>query len=293
MKKLMYIMSLLLLSLSVQAANFNESNWYLTIDVTQIRDRIIPLLPNIKKANKHLKIDALVPDSVGQITLYGLSNQDNDVTAVFQGQFDQFSIPDYVSQLMVAANEYDTLVVNANKAYKGRVIEHISATDPDDDFSVYASVVNNRMMVVSFDQTEVKNWIDQHYSDHTFIPNGLITLLVNVESAMAHMGADLSDNHGNFKSTVFQKINRISGSIIDDGANLLIEAAFGTRDEATAKQVEQVVNGLVAINALSNQAAESPILAAVIQKLQVINQGKDLVFSTSIPFDLAIEAMVD
>jgi len=293
MKKLMYIMSLLLLSLSVQAANFNEANWYLTIDVAQIRDRIVPLLPDIKKAQKHLKIDALVPEGVGQVTLYGQSNQDNDLTAVFHGQFDQFSIPDYVSQLMIAANEFDTLAVNSMKAYKGRVIEHISSTDDDDDVSIYASAVNSHTMVVSFDQAEVKNWIDQRYSDQALVPGGLVTLLVNVESAMAHMGADLSDDQGNFKSTVFQKINRISGSVIDDGANLLIEAAFGTRDEATAKQVEQVINGLVAINALSNQATESPALATVIQKLRVINQGKDLIFSTSIPFDLAIEAMVD
>jgi len=95
------------------------------------------------------------------------------------------------------------------------------------------------------------------------------------------------------KSTVFQKINHLSASVMDMGSNLNVEAALGTRDEATAQQVQQVINGLVAMNALSSQADRSEAWMTMMNKLSVVKKGQDLILSTSIPFDIAIEAVAD
>ena len=291
MKKLMMLLFFLMVSPG-QAANFDEANWYLSADIAKIKERFMPHLNKNKAAKKSLKISALLPEAVTQVTLYGQTNQDEDVTAVIRGQFNQFSVSDYIAKLNLLSDEGDELTVDSSLDYKGIGIEHIQSNE-DEDVSIYASTLNPQMMVVGFDLAEVKNWINGRYSESDIIPTGMITLLVNVDAAMAHMGADLSKNNDGFKSTVFQKINHLSASVMDMGSNLNVEAALGTRDEATAQQVQQVINGLVAMNALSSQADRSEAWMTMMNKLSVVKKGQDLILSTSIPFDIAIEAVAD
>jgi len=291
MKKLCIVLAFLVAS-SAQATNFDQANWYLSADIAKIKDRFMPHLVKNKAANKSLKFSALFPDTLTQITLYGQTSQDDDVTAVIRGQFDQFSVSDYIAKLNLLADAGDELTVDSSLDYKGTTIEHIQSNE-DDEVSIYASILNGQMMVVGFDLAEVKNWINGRYAESDVIPTGMLTLLVNVDAAMAHMGADLSKNNGGFKSTVFQKINHLSASMTDQGSSLAVEAALVTRDEATAQQVQQVINGLVAMNALSTQSDQSEAWMTMMQTLKVVKKGQNLILSTSIPFDVAIEAMVD
>ena len=291
MKKLCIVLVFLVAS-SVQATNFDQANWYLSADIAKIKDRFMPHIIKNKAANKSLKMTALIPEAMTQITLYGQTNQDDDVTAVIRGQFNQFSVSDYIAKLNLLSDKGDELTVDSSLDYKGTTIEHIQSKE-DDQVSIYASTLNPQLMVVGFDLAEVKNWINGRYAESDVIPGGMITLLVNVDAAVAHMGADLSKDNGGFKSTVFQKINHLSASMIDDVSSLTVEAALGTRDEATAQQVQQVINGLVAMNALSSQTDRSEAWMTMMQQLSVVKKGKDLILSTSIPFDIAIEAMVD
>lgn len=291
MNKIIILMILWLVS-PVQAANFDEANWYLSADIVKIKERFMPHIIKNKAANKSLKMTALMPEAMTQITLYGQTNQDDDVTAVIRGQFNQFSVSDYIAKLNLLADEGDELTVDSSLDYKGISIEHIQSNE-DEDVSIYASTLNQNMMVVGFDLAEVKNWINGRYSESDIIPTGMITLLVNVDAAMAHMGADLSRDNAGFKSTVFQKINHLSASVIDQDDSLMVEAALGTRDEATAQQVQQVVNGLIAMNALSDQSDKSDAWVGMMQKLRVVKKGQDLILSTSLPIDAAVEAVVD
>ncbi len=291
MKKLCIVLTFLVAS-SVQATNFDQANWYLSADIAKIKDRFMPHLVKNKAADKSLKFSALFPDTLTQITLYGQTNQDDDVTAVIRGQFNQFSVSDYIAKLNFLADAGDELNVDSSLDYKGTTIEHIQSNE-DDEVSIYASILNGQMMVVGFDLAEVKNWINGRYAESDVIPTGMLTLLVNADAAMAHMGADLSKNNGGFKSTVFQKINHLSASMTDQGSSLAVEAALGTRDEATAQQVQQVINGLVAMNDLSTQSDQSEAWMTMMQTLKVVKKGQNLILSTSIPFDVAIEAMLD
>ena len=291
MKKLCIVLVFLVAS-SVQATNFDQANWYLSADIAKIKDRFMPHLMKNKATDKSLKFSALFPDTLTQITLYGQTNQDDDVTAVIRGQFNQFSVSDYIAKLNLLADAGDELNVDSSLDYKGTTIEHIQSNE-DDEVSIYASILNGQMMVVGFDLAEVKNWINGRYAESDVIPTGMLTLLVNVDAAMAHMGADLSKDNGGFKSTVFQKINHLSASMTDQGSSLAVEAALGTRDEAMAQQVQQVINGLVAMNALSSQTDRSEAWMSMMQQLSVVKKGKDIILSTSIPFDIAIEAVVD
>ena len=173
------------------------------------------------------------------------------------------------------------------------MVEEYRVSGDNKTKSFYSTKLSNETIVVSLDEAEVKNWAADSYSTYDLNNSGMVSLLVNIESALAHMGADLKSNSKPFNSAVFQKITQFSASLYDVEQNLNIDAALSTADEATAKQLEQVINGLVAMNALSNMNDEKPVLAALVSSLEISQQGNDLLISTGFPMSMIPEIDVD
>jgi hypothetical protein len=296
MKKTLTILTLLFAwSASLQATAYDEANWYVSIDVQQVREKIVPLLPPNGDNKYEFSVEQHVPEAVQQITLYGHSEAEDDLSVAINGDFASFSLNEYLIGLMSQVENTDevSLTLYNTESYGGSVVEHYKVSGDDESKSFYSAIINDQTLVLSFEQQEVKNWIDNRYATHTLRSSGLVSLLVNIESAMAHMGADLKNTQNSFNSAVFQKITQFSASVYESGDSLTIESALATADEATAKQLEQVINGLVAMNALSNMDQDKPALDALVSALQITQQGQDLLLTTALPYALLPEINVD
>ena len=298
MKKAFVVVSLMVLFAWVvesRAASYAEANWYVTIDVDQVRSTILPVLSQNKSVDAEFAMQKHSPQGLEQISVYGHSEDKEDLSFVVSGEFNTFEVSEYINSLMflLETEEAFDVVLFDSVNHNSRVIEEYRISGKSKTKSFYSAKVNDGLIVLSLDQNEVKRWVDNKYNANELQNSGLISVLINIESAMAHMGADLNSHKGSFNSTVFKKINQFSASVFESGNNITIESALSTADEATAQQLEQVLNGLIAMNALSNLDDKNPLLSALASGLTISNQGNELLLSSEIALSLIAEIDLD
>lgn len=298
MNKILTTLSLTLLFVlapNTQASPYDAANWYFSVDVEQVRNKIVPLIPLNKKTKNQFSMNNHLPIEVKQITGYGHSETEDDLSLLINGHFNGFSINEYINNLMYMVDADEDLSVSLFDSYNhhGVLVEQYQIIGENETKSFYSSKISDDMIVLSLEASEVQNWIDKKYHKNDIINSGMVSLLVNIESAMAHMGADLNSNKKSFNSAVFKKVTQFSASVIEVGGNLAIDAALSTADETTAKQLEQVVNGLIAMNALSNLDQDKPLLSALLSTLKINNHGNDLLISAEFALSLIAEIDID
>ena len=211
------------------------------------------------------------------------------------GDFSSLTVNEYINGLAYLIEDHDEISVGVSQSYtyNGALIEQYEIKADHKSKSFFTTQLNASTVVFSVTESEVKNWIDDVYGGYDLSSSGMVSVLVNIESALAHMGADLKTNNNSFRSNMFKKITQVSASLFESEQNLNLDAALSTADEATAKQLEQVVNGLIAMNALSNMNEEKPVLAEIMSGLTVKTQGKDLLISTGFAMSLIPEIDFD
>ena len=277
-------------AMAANATAYDEANWFVSVDIQQVRTKVLPLLPD---RNESYQIANTMPEEAQTITLYGHSEVEDDVSMAVTGTFASFSFSDFLNAQLLRMGEQGKVSLYETTPYQDSLIEQYVFEEKRGDVSIYSAKVNNNLLILSLHQQEVKNWIDQKYSMYDLKNTGLVSLLVNVESAMAKVGADLKDHEGPFQSTLFKKIVQFSASVYESGDQLSLEASLGTADADSAKQMEQVINGLIAMNALSDIDKDKPVLAALMAGLNISNHGHELLISTGLPFALLSEIDVD
>ncbi len=280
-------------TISAQASPYDQANWYFTLDLEQVRNKIVPLIAERNEAKTQFQMSQHLPTEVMQITAYGHSEAEDDLSVILNGDFSGFNVNDYINNLMLVleASEEVSMGLFDSYDYKGALIEQYQVSGKNESKSFYSAKISSQMIVLSFEESEVKNWVNSKYNSYDVNQSGMVSLLINIESAMAHMGADLNSNSKPFNSAVFQKITQFSASLYESSDNLIIDSALSTADEATAQQLEQVINGLIAMNALSNLDEKKPVLSAVLAGLKISNQGSDLLISTQ--FALSLVSQMD
>lgn len=290
---LILITTMMTWALNTQATSYDQANWYLSVDVEQIRSKVLPLLPKAPKGEHNFTLEDNIPHEFQKITMYGHSEQEDDVSFVVSGQLEDFSLNEYIINTAYLVSSESPISLFDTSNYHGALIQQYQVKETNKNFSFYSAKIGQELMVLSFDKSEVENWIDQKYSTAELYQSDLVSLLVNIESAMAQVGADLSNNNQPFNSTVFKKITQFSASVYESDENLAIDSVLSTADEATAKQLAQVINGLVAMNALSDMDQNKPVLAALLAGLNISNQGKDLLITTAVAYSLLPQIEVD
>ena len=63
-----FMTCLMLASINSQATPYDQANWYFTVDVEQVRSKIIPLIPEHKEAQHDVSIQDVIPTEVKNIT---------------------------------------------------------------------------------------------------------------------------------------------------------------------------------------------------------------------------------
>ena len=85
--QLMFTM-VMMYAMAANATAYDEANWFITIDVEQVRTKVLPLIP---KSKEQVVLAQVVPHEVHNITMYGHSEAEDDLSLAVTGQFAGFS----------------------------------------------------------------------------------------------------------------------------------------------------------------------------------------------------------
>lgn len=300
MKKLTTTFVLLFAALIAKASSYDQANWYVSVDVQQFKSSILPKLPIKIESEAKFSFDDNIPDSVHKITVYGHSEKENDASFVISGDFQGFSLNEYIIDTMYSITDESPIALYNTQSYNGSQINHFKITPKEHNTvknhfekSFYSAKINNDLMAISFDKNEIENWVDQKYNASDLYKPNLVSILVDVEKATAHLGADLKSNNTHFNSAVFQKVQQVSASVSELTDAFALTAALKAADEDTAKQLKVLADGLIAMNALSGMSEEEPLLGATVEALKIEVHKNELLISTEVPFDLIPEIELD
>ena len=276
--KIILILCVLSLSCITNASSIDEASWYLSLDVNRIKDNEVFKALSIDNVRENL------PKEISHIVLYGDSKGSEDATAVLTGDFSRFSLADYILDLASSKNA-PVKITETRSNYHNYIISTLKASSSENsehrNKQAYFSKINDQLYIVGFKLDEIKKWIDNSYSTLDINKGSLFSVVVNVESALAHMGINLEDNsHHMMQSKIFQNVLQASASVTEVNEDMEIELALNTADDKTATQIEQILTGLIAMNNLSGNNERNELHTLLMQNLQVQRVGANIFVST-------------
>ncbi len=294
MKTIVYLVILLSLSMQSVASGYDQAAWYVSLDVAQVKEKLVPVInQNTQSSPNSFSIEAHVPDEVRHITLYGQHNEGKATTAILSGVMRHFSVMSYLDFLASEVGENHPVKLIETTQHNNRAVNHYQIQKGKEHKSFYSSHIDDSTLVVSFIRAEVNDWIDGKHAMNDLHQTSLVSVQVNIESALVHAGTDMENNPQAFQSHVFKKIKQFAASVVEADKQLLLEAVLVTHDDTTATQVQTVINGLIAMNALSDVAAESEDLKVIIENLSVQTQGNQVQLFTQFPLSLIADLDID
>lgn len=303
-KNITIILVACLISCTSFAASYDKSNWFLSVDINQLKTKVLPNLPVSSNNDSQFLLQENIPDGVQSITAYGNSEEHGETSVVIAGQLENLTLIDFIETTFnnlkesKGAKEKFPLKIESSSSYQGVSInkfafsEGIVAENLEDKV-FYNAKMDDEFMIISKDKSEVQRWIDQVYNLNDLYKNELISASFNLENALAQLGTDLKSNHNMFNSAMFQKVTQISATVHELNNVLELNSSLKATDSETVKQLQMIVNGLLAMNALSDIGQDEPLISAVMSKLLIEANGNELLLSTEIPLNLIPEIEID
>jgi len=277
-----------IITLQSFASGMNNATWYVSIDVDRLQNNeIYQLIHDKELQTSNIKSDGLsnIPKEISHITFYGDAKGSKDATAVIRGDFSNFSLNEHLLNILYEHEETSKIFQESELNYKKHHIKVLKVTefhqgDEDEIKNVFLSKVNNELSVISFNVNEVEKWLDSEYTDTSVTKDRLLSVEVDVATALAHMGMNLEENSHLMHSEIFKKVLQVSASITEENDDMAIDIALTTSDDATAIQIEQVINGLVAMKNLSTSDDDNELQEAFIKNLLIERNNNNILITT-------------
>ena len=289
-------------SINSSAVEMDEASWYLNVDLNTIKQSPLKSIMDNKSDDLNKAIGIFMGnefyDQIDQITLYGETKGLEDFSVLIQGDFTENAKHQFFSHPKINLDE-NYIKFNSAKIHQWNINENTkiigleeeikfdSHHENDKELNLYLTELSPRLIMISRDLADTKRWIDNDYNINDISQNGVFSVIVNLQEALAHGGMKIEDGEMDFHSKVLSKVSQLSFSIIEDGSQYLLEASLAAEDEATALQVEQVLNGLLALNALSNNT-DNPLHSELLKQLKVERSDLNILISTNVSSDLVI-----
>jgi hypothetical protein len=296
------LLLLLLTVFSIQsfAGGIQDATWYVSIDVDKVENnKIYQLLLDNKQQfsdNESFELSK-IPSEISHITLYGDAKGSEDATALIHGDFSRFSLNEHILKLIYSHDEISNKIKDSVISYKKHEINvfKVDETKIDSDHKdkeIYLSKVNNGLTVISFKINEVEKWLDNVYSEKSMKNDSLFSVEVDVASALAHMGVNLDDHNFKMQSEIFKKVSQVSASLSESNDDIEVVVALNASDEANAVQIEQVINGLIAMKNLSGGNDDNQLQAEFLQNLTIERSESSILISSYASYDNVKESVL-
>ncbi len=291
------------LSFNALAVDMNAASWYLNVDVNSIKQGPLKSILDHKDEDFNKVVNIFMGkefhDQINQVTLYGDTEGFEDFSILIQGDFSENAKHQFFNHSNIKLDE-SVEVYNNSRIRKWSInsntkiigMEEEAKFDEDSNLELYLTEITPNLIMVSRDLSDTKNWLSNKYDINDINQNGLFSVIVNLQEALAHGGMKIEDGNMDFHSQVLKKVSQLSFSVIEDGANYILEAALTSEDDATAVQVEQVINGLIALNGLSN-VSDNPLHEQLMGNLNIDRDGLNIIISSSVSSDLIVEKIAE
>ncbi|WP_395376144.1 hypothetical protein [Marinicella sp. W31] len=290
----------LMISFGSQAVEPDAADWFLSVNVSSIKNSPLADFIEDEHGEKDGALEMIshvfgdeIPDQINEINIYGSIQGKEDFSVLVQGDFTTASKDVFFAhenlqidtrELSFGNHTIQEWTFNESTSIVGFEDEDI--TDSDTNAIVYVTEVRPDVIMLSRDLKDVQNWLSGQNDFSELSQNGIFSVIVNVKEALASGGIKVGGHHNAFQSDLMKKISQISFSMIEDGENMLLEAALSANDKETAAQIQQVMNGLVALNALSNKNLQNDLGAQVLNNLKIESNGSNIIVSSYAPFAL-------
>lgn len=152
--------------------------------------------------------------------------------------------------------------------------------DMDDEGPFFSSFVDNRALVLSRSQEQVERFIDSNGRLGANLRNDTVVLaVIDARSAMVQGGVDIDGaGIGDLADTpMLNQVDQIAFLLADQNGDAAINVEMITRDEQTARQIRDVVGGLIALKSM--MAEEEPQLAELMRDVRVDSNGSKVELS--------------
>jgi len=304
------VIGLCLLASSVFAVNMNNAGWYLHVDVQSLKSGALAKIIEAKRAKdqQHDKkdVDKFLNIALGrefknqiqQVTVYGDQAGYGDFTVIAQGPFTRDAKKAFFENIKLGNN-------SNNSKFKGTTIqewifEGFKSDEKDSDgdskisisvnqedkkpMRLYSAEIDSKTIIVSKDQDEVKAWLKGTYSKKDLSREGVFSVVVHLDRAIAHGGLNFGEGIGDidlgFDSKMMQKLTQFSFSLSQDDSDALIEIGLVATDEKVAIQLKNIANGLISLQAMAGDVDDD--VQAIVKNLSIDVDGVNLLLKTNI-----------
>ncbi len=288
------VIGLSLLMGTADAVNKTNADWYLHMNIKAIKNG--PLKELIQQRTADNNVDKIlntifgknIKDELEKFTIYGAHTGFKDFTLILQGDFSDKARKDFLSKMKAGKN-------HSTKKIAGQKLHHWSfdgyQSGDGDDFNInvadkpielFATELNHRAFVISRDENEIKAWLNGKYNLQEFDRKGVFEVVVNLQNTLAHGGFNFGKEQIDlgFDSSVMKKVLQFSFSVSDRGENTAIEIGLVTKDKQIANQLKNIVNGLIALQAMVGDMDED--IKAFVNNLSIEVKGVNVLLKSSI-----------
>ncbi len=289
------VIGLALLMGTAGAVNKTNADWYLHLDIKAIEQGSLKDLIDHKTEDND--IDKVLVMAFGEhlkeelekITVYGAHTGFNDFTLMMQGDFSDKARKDF-QQKMADGKNHATEKVSGNILHSWIFDGYhsddgeldIDVDDDDKPLQLYAAQLGRKAIVVSRDKNEVKAWMKGQYGLNELNHEGVFEVVVNLQNALAHGGFNFGKEKIDlgFDSSVMQKVSQFSFSVAQTEKTTDIEVGLVTKDKQIAIQLKNIVNGLIALQAIAGDMDED--IQAFTKNISIEAQGVNVILKSSI-----------
>ena len=302
------VVGLCLLASSAFAVPMNDADWYLHVDVTSLKSGSLAEFVKERK-NMHIDsddkdVDVFLNSTLGkefknqiqQLTVYGDQAGYGDFTLIAQGPFTKEAKEAFFDRVKFSS-DYTTSKFNGStinkwtfEGYESKEKDSdgdhkisIQLGDDDKPVVLYSAEIDSKMIIVSKDEDEVKAWLKGSYSKKNLKGEGVFSVVVHLDRAIAHGALNLNDAGDmdfGFDSKMMKKITQFSFSLSEDDDIARIEVGLVATDEKVAMQLRNIANGLIALQSMAGDIDQD--IQAVVSNLSIDVDGVNLLFKTSI-----------
>ncbi len=270
----------------------DSAEWFLNIDLNALRHSSVGPLITERHAEGVQMIDAVLgPElhaQIDQLSMYGQGHDKQSFTFMLQGDFSDRAMADFLQppgvEMTTEALDHNGQTIQLwfidenlrLKQYPQTEMQH------DNPVTLYAAAVNPRLLVLSHNLSDVKAWLDGEEPMPLAAQEGLFNMVVNIDESLAHGAVKTHAVGDSFKSNVLKKVSQFSFSVFESAARMNLEIGLAASSADSAAQVRDIINGLIALNNMSDVNDKNPLHKALMDNLTVQLRDDQVLLSSAV-----------
>ncbi len=231
-----------------------------------------------------------MPSKVSALQMYSVNGVDSNV--LLRGDFDGFSAKDFYIKFLSKSYNVDKLLMGKSEKFLEGTIEVYKIPNTAKKYKqklrkLYVGQLNN-LIAYSFDVKEVKFWMSHpslpllSLSDK---PNQDMFFQYKLNGRFLLDEDEMHKGGYQYKSNIFRRSKSLYFIMSENNSQLFFGALISAKTPAVAKQIADVLDGLIAINNLSEQNSSHVLKRKMFEKSLIIQEGSLVRIGTTLSRD--------